>query len=41
VSPVDDPEALGPIVESLLADARLNSGMDGVPGGAPQPQGGN
>jgi NAD(P)-dependent dehydrogenase (short-subunit alcohol dehydrogenase family) len=41
VSPIDDPEALGPIVESLLADARLNSGMDGVPGGAPQPQGGN
>jgi len=39
-TPVEDPEALGPIVESLLAAARPNSGMDGVPGGAPQPQGG-
>ena len=40
-APTEDPEALGPIVESLLADARKNSGMDGVPGGPPQPQGGN
>ena len=40
-APIEDPEALGPIVESLLAQARKNSGMDGVPGGPPQPQGGN
>ncbi|MGA1346731.1 MAG: SDR family oxidoreductase [Ilumatobacteraceae bacterium] len=39
-APVDDPESLGPIVEALLARSRPNSGMDGVPGGAPQPQGG-
>ena len=38
VDPVDDPEALGPIVETLLAGARRNSGMDGVPGGPPQPR---
>jgi NAD(P)-dependent dehydrogenase (short-subunit alcohol dehydrogenase family) len=36
--PVDDPTKLGPIVEQLLASARLNSGMDGVPGSWPQPQ---
>ncbi|NBR91776.1 MAG: short-chain dehydrogenase, partial [Rhodobacteraceae bacterium] len=39
-SPIDDPEALGPIVETLMAKARLNSGMNGVPGGPPQPQAG-
>jgi len=38
VDPVDDPEALGPIVETLLVGARRNSGMDGVPGGPPQPR---
>jgi NAD(P)-dependent dehydrogenase (short-subunit alcohol dehydrogenase family) len=37
-APVDDPESLGPIVEALMSQARLNSGMNGVPGGAPQPQ---
>ena len=37
-APVDDPTKLGPIVEQLLASARLNSGMDGVPGSWPQPQ---
>ena len=35
-SPVEDPTALGSVVEGLLADARRNSGMDGVPGGPPQ-----
>ncbi len=35
--PVDDPTALGPIVRDLLAAARPNSGMDGKPGGPPQP----
>jgi hypothetical protein len=37
--PVDDPTALGSIVEALLAQARQNSGMDGAPGTPPQPQG--
>ena len=37
-SPVDDPTRLGPIVEELLGAARPNSGMDGKPGGWPQPQ---
>lgn len=34
VEPTDDPESLGPIVESLLANARGRTGMDGktVPG---------
>ena len=36
--PVDDPTRLGPIVEELLRKARVNSGMDGRPGGWPQPQ---
>jgi NAD(P)-dependent dehydrogenase (short-subunit alcohol dehydrogenase family) len=36
--PVDDPTGLGPIVADLLAGARPNSGMNGVPGGPPQPQ---
>ena len=36
--PVDDPTRLGPIVEELLGKARVNSGMDGRPGGWPQPQ---
>lgn len=39
-APVDDPESLGPIVETLMAQARLNSGMNGVAGGPPQPQAG-
>ena len=37
--PVEDPTQLGPVVERLLADARPNSGMNGVPGGWPQPGG--
>ncbi len=36
-APVEDPTALGPVVRDLLAKARLNSGMDGEPGGWPQP----
>ncbi len=36
--PVEDPSALGPVVRELLAKARLNSGMDGEPGGWPQPK---
>ncbi|CAN5578741.1 SDR family oxidoreductase [soil metagenome] len=38
VDPVDDPEALGAIVEALLATTRPNTGMDGEPGSWPQPQ---
>ncbi|HEY7625649.1 MAG TPA: SDR family oxidoreductase [Ilumatobacteraceae bacterium] len=38
-APIEDPTALGPIVRELLAKARLNSGMDGEPGGWPQNQG--
>jgi NAD(P)-dependent dehydrogenase (short-subunit alcohol dehydrogenase family) len=37
-APVDDPTILGPIVAELLAKARKNSGMDGTPGGRPQPR---
>ncbi|MCE9623150.1 MAG: SDR family NAD(P)-dependent oxidoreductase [Actinomycetia bacterium] len=37
-APVDDPTKLGSIVEELLAGARPNSGMNGDPGGWPQPQ---
>jgi len=37
-APVDDPTTLGPIVAELLAHARKNSGMDGTPGGWPQPR---
>ncbi len=37
-APVDDPTILGPIVAELLAQARKNSGMDGTPGGWPQPR---
>ena len=36
-APVDDPTALGPIVRDLLDAARPNSGMNGEPGGWPQP----
>jgi NAD(P)-dependent dehydrogenase (short-subunit alcohol dehydrogenase family) len=41
VDAIDDPTQLGPVVADLVANARLNSGMDGMPGGFPQPQGGN
>jgi len=37
-APVDDAAALGPVVADLLAAARKNSGMDGVPGSWPQPR---
>ncbi len=37
-APLDDAAALGPVVRELLSKARLNSGMEGVPGGWPQPQ---
>jgi len=37
-APVDDPTVLGPIVAELLSKARKNSGMDGTPGGWPQPR---
>jgi NAD(P)-dependent dehydrogenase (short-subunit alcohol dehydrogenase family) len=38
VAPVDDPTKLGPIVADLMAKARKNSGMNGEPGGWPQPK---
>jgi len=37
-APLEDPSALGPVVRELLAKARINSGMDGEPGGWPQPK---
>jgi hypothetical protein len=37
-APVEDPTSLGPIVEELMAKARLNAGMDGRDGTWPQPQ---
>ncbi|HZX54352.1 MAG TPA: SDR family oxidoreductase [Ilumatobacteraceae bacterium] len=37
-APIEDPSALGPVVRELLAKARVNSGMDGEPGGWPQPK---
>ena len=36
VDPVEDPTSLGSVVEGLLAEARGNSGMNGVTGGPPQ-----
>jgi NAD(P)-dependent dehydrogenase (short-subunit alcohol dehydrogenase family) len=38
LAPVEDPTTLGPVVRELVAKARLNSGMDGEPGGWPQPR---
>ncbi|MET0146368.1 MAG: SDR family oxidoreductase [Ilumatobacteraceae bacterium] len=38
VDPVEDPTQMGPTVAKLLAEARPNAGMDGVPGSPPQPQ---
>ena len=35
--PIEDPAQLGPVVEQLIAQARKNSGMNGEPGGWPQP----
>jgi NAD(P)-dependent dehydrogenase (short-subunit alcohol dehydrogenase family) len=37
VAPIEDPTALGPVVEQLLAKARPNAGMDGQDGSWPQP----
>ncbi len=37
-APLEDAAALGPVVQELLATARLNAGMDGEPGGWPQPK---
>ena len=37
-APLEDAAALGPVVHELLSKARLNSGMDGEPGGWPQPK---
>jgi NAD(P)-dependent dehydrogenase (short-subunit alcohol dehydrogenase family) len=37
-APIEDPATLGPVVRELVAKARLNSGMDGEPGGWPQTQ---
>jgi len=37
-APIEDPTQLGPVVRELLAQARKNSGMDGTPGGWPQPR---
>jgi hypothetical protein len=37
-APVEDAAQLGPIVRELLGAARKNSGMDGEPGGWPQPK---
>ncbi len=36
VDPTDDPTIMGALVESMLAGARANSGMNGEPGGPPQ-----
>jgi len=36
VTPVDDPTVMGALVETMLAEARPNSGMNGEPGGPPQ-----
>ena len=36
VDPTEDPTAMGPLVETMLATARANSGMNGEPGGPPQ-----
>jgi NAD(P)-dependent dehydrogenase (short-subunit alcohol dehydrogenase family) len=37
-APIEDPATLGPVVRELVAKARVNSGMDGEPGGWPQPR---
>ncbi len=37
-APIEDPTQLGPVVEQLIVQARKNSGMNGEPGGWPQPQ---
>jgi len=36
VNPIDDPTALGAVVEGLLTEARGNTGMNGKTGGPPQ-----
>jgi NAD(P)-dependent dehydrogenase (short-subunit alcohol dehydrogenase family) len=37
-APLDDPTLMGAAVEELLSQARANAGMNGEPGGPPQPQ---
>ena len=37
-APLEDAAALGSVVQELLSKARVNSGMDGEPGGWPQPK---
>jgi NAD(P)-dependent dehydrogenase (short-subunit alcohol dehydrogenase family) len=37
-APIEDAAVIGPAVRELVAKARLNSGMDGEPGGWPQPK---
>ena len=37
-APVDDPTKIGDVITELAAQARKNSGMNGVPGGPPQPR---
>ena len=37
-APIEDPTKLGPVVAELLSQARKNSGMNGEPGGWPQPR---
>jgi NAD(P)-dependent dehydrogenase (short-subunit alcohol dehydrogenase family) len=37
-APLDDPTLMGPAVEELLAQSRPNAGMNGEPGGPPQPK---
>ena len=38
MAPIEDPRLIGPAVDSLLADARRNAGMDGEAGSWPQPR---
>ena len=38
MAPIEDPSLIGAAVDSLLADARRNAGMDGEAGSWPQPR---
>ena len=37
-APIDDPTQIGDVIKQLAAEARKNSGMNGAPGGPPQPR---
>ena len=37
-TPIDDPTQIGDVIKQLAAEARKNSGMNGAPGGPPQPR---